>query len=39
MLGPEVQWVTRENKDGFDVDDVRVQFSVKYNFKHSIGGM
>jgi hypothetical protein len=39
MLGPEVQWVKRENNsDGWDVDDVRVQFSVKYNFKYSTGG-
>jgi hypothetical protein len=38
MLGPEVQYVKRENKDGWNVDDVRVQFSVKYNFKYSTGG-
>ncbi len=39
MLGPEVQWGERENyADGWTVDDLRVQFSVKYNFGHSWGG-
>lgn len=39
MLGPEFQWGRRENNsDGYSVDDYRVQFSAKYNFKHSIGG-
>jgi len=39
MLGPEIQWGKRENfKDGFSSDDVRIQFSVKYNFKHQFGG-
>jgi hypothetical protein len=39
MLGPELQWGRRENfRDGFTVDDYRVQFSVKYNFGHTFGG-
>jgi hypothetical protein len=39
FLGPEVQWGQRENyRDGFTVDDVRIQFSAKYNFKLSLGG-
>jgi hypothetical protein len=39
FLGPELQWGKRENfKDGFSSDDVRVQFSVKYNFKYQLGG-
>ena len=39
MWGGEVQWGKRENNsDGFDVDDLRFQFSVKYNFSHSFGG-
>jgi hypothetical protein len=39
MYGPEIQWVRRENfRDGYTSDDVRVQFSVKYNFSHSFGG-
>jgi hypothetical protein len=39
MFGPEIQWGRRENfRDGFSSDDLRVQFSVKYNFSHRIGG-
>jgi hypothetical protein len=39
MLGPELQWGKRENfTDGFTSDDFRIQFSVKYNFKLSLGG-
>lgn len=39
MFGPEVQWGRRENaRDGFTSDDVRVQFSVKYNFGRTFGG-
>jgi len=39
MLGPEVQWGRRENcSDGWSVDDVRVQFSFKYNFSYDLGG-
>jgi hypothetical protein len=39
LLGPEIQWGKRENfRDGFSSDDVRIQFSVKYNFKVSVGG-
>jgi len=39
MLGPEVQWGKRENfRDGFTSDDLRIQFSAKYNFSLSLGG-
>lgn len=39
MFGPEIQWGRRENfSDGFTSDDVRIQFSVKYNFSHTFGG-
>ena len=39
FLGPEIQWGKRENfRDGFTSDDVRIQFSVKYNFKYQLGG-
>jgi len=39
FLGPEIQWGRRENsRDGFTSDDVRIQFSAKYNFKLSLGG-
>jgi DcaP outer membrane protein len=38
-MGPELQWIRRENfKDGWSVDDVRIQFSARYDFKASIGG-
>jgi len=39
MLGPEVQWIDRENKGGGDkTDNVAVQFSFKYNFSKVLGG-
>jgi hypothetical protein len=39
MLGPEIQWGKRESfRDGFTSDDVRIQFSAKYNFSLSLGG-
>ena len=39
FLGPEIQWGKRDNfNDGFSSDDVRIQFSAKYNFKHVLGG-
>jgi hypothetical protein len=39
MFGPEVQWGRRENaRDGFTSDDLRFQFSVKYNFSRTFGG-
>jgi len=39
FFGPEIQWGKRENfRDGFTSDDVRVQFSAKYNFSLSLGG-
>jgi hypothetical protein len=39
FLGPEIQWGKRENfRDGFTSDDLRIQFSAKYNFRLSLGG-
>lgn len=39
MFGPEVQWGHRDNfRDGFSSDDLRFQFSVKYNFSHHMEG-
>lgn len=39
MMGPEIQWGRRENfRDGFSSDDLRFQFSAKYNFSHHLGG-
>jgi len=39
MWGGELQWGDRENfSDGFTVDDLRFQFSAKYNFGYSWGG-
>ncbi len=39
MMGAELQYGRRDNNsDGWFEDDVRVQFSFKYNFKTSIGG-
>ncbi len=39
MFGPEIQWGKRDNaRDGFTSDDLRIQFSVKYNFATTIGG-
>jgi len=38
MFGPELQWGKRENQNGFTSDDVRIQFTVKYNFATTFGG-
>ena len=39
MAGGEVQWGDRENfLDGFTSHDLRIQFSVRWNFSLSIGG-
>jgi len=39
MWGGELQWGDRENfSDGFSVDDLRFQVSVKYNFSYGWGG-
>jgi len=39
MLGPEVQWIDRENNAGGEkTDNVAVQFSFKYNFSKMLGG-
>jgi hypothetical protein len=39
MMGGELQWGSRQNfSDGWSVNDLRIQFSFKYNFSHSWGG-
>ena len=39
MMGGEFQWARRENNsDGFSVNDVRLQFTFKYNFSVKVGG-
>ena len=39
MMGAELQYGRRDNNsDGWFEDDVRVQFSFRYNFSGSIGG-
>jgi hypothetical protein len=39
FLGPEVQWVRRVNyNDGWKADDLRFQFSAKFNFDYGLGG-
>jgi hypothetical protein len=39
MVGIEGQYGRRENfRDGWNVDDFRVQFSAKYNFSYKLGG-
>jgi hypothetical protein len=39
FYGPELQYGKRENfRDGFESDDVRVQFSVRYDWAASNGG-
>jgi len=39
FFGPEIQWGQRDNnKDSFTSNDVRFQFSAKYNFKQQFGG-
>ena len=38
MYGPELQWGKRtNNSDGFTSDDIRIQFSARYNFGKSFG--
>ena len=38
MFGPELEWGRRSNfDDGFSVNDWKLQFSVKYNFSHTVG--
>jgi len=40
MVGGEFQWGRRENNsDDFEVDDYRFQFSARYNFGRTFGGM
>jgi len=39
MVGGEFQWGRRENfSDGFHSDGVKLQFSFKYSFSHTLGG-
>jgi len=39
MVGAELQYGKRENfRDGWSVDDFKIQFSFKYNFSHTWGG-
>jgi hypothetical protein len=39
MIGGELQYGRRANKsDGFTADDVKIQFSFKYNFSKTFGG-
>jgi len=39
FYGLELQWAKRDNfADGFSSDDIRLQFSAKYNFSKSLGG-
>lgn len=39
MIGGELQFGRRENNsDGFDVNDFRLQFSVKYSYSKTFGG-
>ena len=39
MMGGELQWARRENfSDGFEVDDVRLQFAFKYSFSATVKG-
>jgi hypothetical protein len=39
FFGPELQYGKRENfRDGFESDDVKIQFSARYDFSGSLGG-
>ncbi len=39
MFGPEIQWGKRGNfRDGWSYDELRIQFSARYNFAHHMGG-
>ena len=38
LVGPELLWGQRENKDGENGDDTRIQVSFKYNFEGTIFG-
>ncbi len=39
MMGPEIQWGKRDNFGSFSSEDLRIQFSAKYTFRTSIGGL
>jgi hypothetical protein len=38
FMGPELQWGRRINKNGFSVNDYKIQFSAKYNFSFKVNG-
>ena len=39
IVGVEVQYGKRSNfTDGFTSDDIKIQFSARYNFSHTFGG-
>ena len=39
MMGGELQFARRDNYlDGFSSNDIRLQFSFKYNFSVKVGG-
>jgi hypothetical protein len=38
MFGGEVQFIGRENKDGYTSSAAKIQFSFKYNFSHTLIG-
>jgi hypothetical protein len=38
LIGPEFLWGRRENRNGEDETDNRIQFSVKYDFSGRIVG-
>lgn len=39
MAAAELQWGRRQNfTDGWSTDDLRIQFSFKYNFSYTLGG-
>jgi hypothetical protein len=38
LLGPEIQWAKRDNYGPFSSDDLRIQFSAKWNFNYLISG-
>jgi hypothetical protein len=38
MIGGEFQWGRRQNINGFEEDDYRIQFSTRFNFSHTLVG-
>ena len=39
VMGPEIQWSKRDNYGPFSAEDFRIQFSAKYNFSYTAGGL